>query len=202
MDNIDIHLLFPKTVAKTIVNLSVQEKSMLNVTYNNNVFVSSKGGNSPEMSHDLYVLNGMPWLADKFNNVITEFTKNFLKWDNTRTKMSTSWFTKTKKGQESVYHSHANNIYSGVFYWDNVEKAKITFENFNLGHHWEIQPKELNQYNNCQYSFELEDCELLIFPSELHHKIEPWIHEEDRKSLAFNWIPIGELGVSDSRVVL
>ena len=99
MDNIDIHLLFPKTVAKTIVNLSVQEKSMLNVTYNKNVFVSSKGGNSPEMSHDLYVLNGMPWLANKFNNVITEFTKNFLKWDNTRTKMSTSWFTKTKNSK-------------------------------------------------------------------------------------------------------
>jgi uncharacterized protein (TIGR02466 family) len=190
----DIYCLFPKVVAKTSLSLTIEEKNNLNVIYDNKTFIPSKGVNSPDMSQDLYVLNDVTWLADKFNTVAKNFTENYLKWEKTKLKLSTSWFTKTKLGQESSLHTHANHILSGVFYWNNTDNCKITFENLNPGHHWEILP------NNNSNTFTLGDCELIIFPSELHHKIEPWTGKEDRKSLAFNWIPSGEIGSFDSKV--
>lgn len=205
---IDIHLLFPKVVARATIPLSTDEEAKLNVAYDNTEFVPTRqmdkdsGHDVIEMSYGLDVLNNLPWLADKINNTVNSFKVNMMRWEKTEFRLSTSWFTKTKPGQYSNMHKHANNIYTGVYYWGNEEPCEITLEDYDPGHHWEIAPEEYNPLNRSDWSFKMGNYELLIFPSEVHHKIQPWHGKGIRKSLAINWSPYGEVGFGDSKVFI
>ena len=89
-------------------------------------------------------------------------------------KITTSWLTKTLCNQKAPYHNHNNCMYSGVLYLKTPkEKAAITFEN---------------------YENKTSPGDIVIFPSELFHKININKFNEERISLAFNFFPVGKLG--------
>jgi hypothetical protein len=45
-----------------------------------------------------------------------------------------------------------------------------------------------------------ENNVLILFPSDLEHSIEKNLSEENRYSLAFNILPLGEIGSEDSKI--
>ena len=61
-----------------------------------------------------------------------------------------------------------------------------------------IESQESNIHNSMYWSIPPQRNKLLFFPSYLQHQIDKHSGENNRKSLAFNIVPIGEYGEGDS----
>jgi len=131
-------------------------------------------------------------------NKFYRYAHNILKYTNQKFAISTSWITKTLPGKDSEIHRHRNSMFSGVLYLKtSPREAKIKF--------WDKQkegfylvPSEYNLYNSERYILGFSEKNLIFFPSELQHKVEINNTDINRLSLAFNIIPIGKFGDSDS----
>jgi hypothetical protein len=204
LDNpVDIHLLFPKVVAHTKVALTENEELELLDVYNNTKFCSTRPfdkENVVEMSESLDIMSELPFLKSKCFDIFNDFKNKIMRQETTSFKMTTSWFTKTKPGQNNGFHKHGNQDYSMVFYFGNSSPVQITFEDFNPGHNREITSVELNQLNRGDWTFDMNNNELLIFPSEVYHKIQPFTGEGVRKSIAINLTATGQFGFGDSKI--
>lgn len=121
------------------------------------------------------------------------YTKEILKYDH-EFKMTTSWFTKTEKGEESNYHNHRNSYISCVLYIDvNNESGDISFVNYADNKIFQLTPTEYNVYNSESIKIKPQKGMIIFFPSEVHHKIIINKSNISRTSLACNFIPIGDL---------
>ena len=60
---------------------------------------------------------------------------------------------------------------------------------------------ESNIHNSREWIITPTDNFLILFFSQLRHKIMPNYSTEDRFSLAFNILPEGEFGTGDSRII-
>ena len=183
---IHIHQLFPKVIARTQLNLSDEHYKKLMDIYKNTDFVTTKPDvkNEVSMSSSLDVLSSI----------------EFLKLNNTNFKITTSWFTQSKETQTNSFHKHSNNDFSIVYYFGNLNNVKITFEDFNPGHNRELVPTEEFDYNVVSKTFEMKNNDLIIFPSEVYHKIESFKGYDIRKSLALNLTAVNEFGFGDSKI--
>lgn len=104
-----------------------------------------------------------------------------------------SWLNWTYKGEYHHTHNHPNSIISGVFYIKaNKDKDSITFTKPEYKQ-IDIIPRNLNDYNSSEVDFIVDNFELLLFPSNLYHRVNT-IQEGERISLAFNSFVKGELG--------
>ena len=115
----------------------------------------------------------------------------------TRMQITTSWFIKARTNEESNYHTHANSMLSAVYYWNNENNNKIYFENHNKSA-WLVEHNKPNIYNTSGWWLEAENDLLVIFPSELSHKVGINQGTQIRNCLAINLIPVGKFGLNDS----
>ena len=88
-------------------------------------------------------------------------------------------------------------MFSGVFYFTD-DNSSIKFQNFNKNTSFNIIPKEFNVFNSSSWEIKPPKGTILLFPSEVYHYVN--ISNKDRKSLAFNIVPVGEYGGGDSKV--
>ncbi|MEZ5491987.1 MAG: putative 2OG-Fe(II) oxygenase [Gammaproteobacteria bacterium] len=130
-----------------------------------------------QISKNLKVLDENANLKKAFVDIINDYTKNVMLYENTFY-MTTSWFTKTEKNKISVLHNHGNAMFSAVYYFDLPEgkKSKITFEK-PVTNQFDLKPTTYNVLNGPSYVFELGNDTVLIFPSYLKHKVNR--HEND-----------------------
>jgi len=106
-------------------------------------------------------------------------------------KILNSWSTKVEKNYNSQVHVHTNTWLSGVYYtqdnssiefiknWANSSFFNLEFNN------------SKNIYSSTKWDLKVKKNTLLIFPSELQHKIKKNLLKENRYSIAFNILPIG-----------
>ena len=133
-------------------------------------------------------------LVKEINNEFTMFQNEYMKYTNNNFEITTSWATITKPKQESNFHNHFNSMYSGIFYINTPKNSgNIMFEDFR-DKRYNLEPNEHNDYNSHAYMFEPKPGMLILFPSEVHHKILKNNSNEDRYSIAFNMIPKGGIG--------
>lgn len=114
--------------------------------------------------------------------------------NNIHFRITQSWLNWTKPGQHHHKHSHPNSVISGCFYINaNKETDKIFFykEEYKA---IKITPNEWNPYNSESWWYSVGTNDLIFFPSNLVHTVEPVGGEETRISLAFNAYPTGHLG--------
>ena len=115
--------------------------------------------------------------------------------------LSTSWFTKSIKGDIGSSHMHKNCWFSGIYYYGDYDEnsGKLFIENplpslssFN------DRIVDANKFNTPISVVAPEKNRMIIFPSYLMHSID--IHNSDliRYSLAFNIVPSGYYGEIDS----
>ena len=164
-------------------------------------FTASPGSHRAEISKDLRVLEKYADFRQLMLKYFYQFSKEFLKYDG-EFGISTSWFTKIRTGCSSQYHFHKNSFYSGVLYfgeYSNDNGGAIRFnsplEQFS---DYQISPKEYYIGNCNEYNVYPIKNLLLLFPSYLSHRIGDYKGKTPRYSLAFNVVPIGEYGQSDS----
>ena len=106
-----------------------------------------------------------------------------------------SWLNFTKESESHHPHAHPNSLLSGVFYF-NAEKEidNISFFQNNYDRIY-IESDKHNKYNATSYSFAVNSGDLLLFPSNLHHKVNTKKGKNLRVSLAFNVFFTGNIGV-------
>lgn len=136
-----------------------------------------------------------PQFKDLKNLLIKEskkYYKDILKYSNDF-KITTSWFTKTLKDESSNYHKHSNALISGVLYLKVPKNSgDINFQVYN-DETFHLDCTEYNIYNSTNYTFETFPNLLIMFPSNLYHKILKSESNEPRISLAFNMMPYGDI---------
>jgi uncharacterized protein (TIGR02466 family) len=113
-----------------------------------------------------------------------------------------SWLNIIEPGESHQPHWHANSIISGVFYVAVEEDDMISFHDIahhRMKHTILIEPTEYQALNADIFRININNNELLLFPSWLDHGIEP--NEKattDRISLAFNVFVKGNIGDHES----
>lgn len=104
-----------------------------------------------------------------------------------------SWCNYTKEGQYHHSHAHPNSFISGVFYIQaDKAKDKIYFLK-NEYQRIKIAAAEYNSFNSESWWFETGENDLVLFPSNLTHKVEKVVGK-DRISLSFNTFLKGFMG--------
>ena len=155
------------------------------------------------ISNSIHVLddNKFKFLKDKLMKEFYLYASDVMGYTN-EFEITTSWFTMSTKGQSSNFHNHSNCMISAVLYLQTSENSgNIIFENFN-NERYSLHIKEYNVFNSPRWSLKPEDGQLVIFPSEVHHKIAENKSDTTRYSLAFNLIPTGALGVGSPYDIL
>ena len=152
---------------------------------------------SVSISKSILELENFIDLKKQLMNELNIFFHNVMNYES-EFKITTSWFTKSQNSQSSNYHNHNNSMFSGVLYLQTDENSgDISFEDFN-NRRYKLNVKEYNIYNCTEYQIKPIDGLLILFPSEVHHKILKNNSNIVRHSLAFNIIPVGEIGSNDS----
>ena len=113
--------------------------------------------------------------------------------------MSTSWSTKVNPNVTTTSHNHKNSMFSGVLYLN----QKI-FLQFYLNQINSIiifnRTIEFNDFNSESWIVKPSSWEIIFFPSHIKHNICKNESDEDRFSIAMNFLPIGAYGNNDSKV--
>lgn len=197
----DIIPLFSKVFYKNQLDVDVKKY----VSLIENKFQNS-GTNSPTDVDNIALTSSSRFVLDaqKFvdlKNIIMKefnnFSRDIMHFQNDF-QMTTSWFTKSHKNQSSNYHNHNNCMYSGILYLQtDCNSGDISFENYN-DQRYRLNVNEYNIYNSKEWQFKPIDGLIIIFPSEVHHKILKNNSDIVRHSVAFNFAPVGKLGYGDS----
>jgi len=106
-------------------------------------------------------------------------------------KILNSWSTKVEKNHQSQPHVHTNTWISGVYYTQ--DNSSIRFiKNWSSSSFFNLEFNNSNNiYSATKWDLKVKKNTLLIFPSELQHKIKKNELEENRYSIAFNVLPVG-----------
>ena len=138
-------------------------------------------------------------LPDLKKNILLHaehFIKNVLEYD-VNFKINSSWATEVIPKGFSQKHSHAHSFISGVYYPEYDKNFKISFYKKNHNPFWSLNVKKWNIYNSKKWTFMPNKNSIFLFLSDLEHEIVKNTSNKNRYSIAFNIIPIGQLGYED-----
>jgi uncharacterized protein (TIGR02466 family) len=209
-NNLELLTLFSKVVCLSNIELNKEEELILDDYINKTEFVKHKDfnkniSNSVQGTKDRYMFKNtsLHFLQNKILDKFNDFKNNVLNYKNNEFVINTSWITKSNKNQSGDFHNHNHCMYSGVYYYRVPENSgNIKFNNFE-DKRFILIPEKYNIYNSTSYIINTKKDLLIFFPSEMYHKIQFNNSEEgDRYSIAFNLLPVGELGSGDSKITL
>ena len=151
------------------------------------------------------ILEDYPKIRDLLLEKFVEVAEEYLEYYSKDYIISTSWITHTQKGDKSNIHKHLNSFWSGVYYFqDEYEKgtAELSFSSPNE-HQTDVyfDESDIKRYvisNSNAWVITPMPKLLLLFPSYLEHEILIHNVNTERLSLAFNIMPTGRWGTSDS----
>jgi len=157
--------------------------------------------NNSDISIDRYLLNSMPELKTEIENHCENYVRKYLTVkDNAQFYLQNSWCNIHKPGEESQIHYHGGSLLSGVYYPIFPENSgDISFYRAvsytNLFHSTiRVEFDENNNVNAETYTIRLKEGSIVIFPSQLEHKVQKNNSDQNRYSLAFNFFVKGKFG--------
>ena len=111
-----------------------------------------------------------------------------------RLAITQSWLNKNEKGESHHEHVHPNSMISGVWYPVIHDKLPpIQFRN-RVQREVELSTERFNTFNSATFTLPLNPGELILFPSNLTHSVQPNLGDEERMSLSFNTWVKGNMG--------
>jgi uncharacterized protein (TIGR02466 family) len=150
------------------------------------------------ISKNYNILDDINYLKDEIENNIKNYLNNIMKLK-INFQFTTSWVTKTPPNGYSQKHAHSNSFLSGVYYPIGDKNFSIKF--YKKSDFWCIRNIETNNLNAGWYNINIsENSVLILFPSDLKHSIEKNLSNKKRYSIAFNTLPLGEIGDGDSKI--
>ena len=152
------------------------------------------------ISQDLNVLKKYKNLNKEINKAVDATLKDILMLKNINYRIFSSWLTKVEPKTSSHSHNHANSWLSGVYYPKGDPGFSVRFF-YDDTRPFYTPPTEYNIYNSKDWTLFPEDNHLILFFSQLRHKIMLNQATKDRFSLAFNILPKGEFGDIDYKTI-
>lgn len=196
-----IYPLFSKVLSTADLHLNDTQWNIIRKTVKEEPFKNVSQASS--MTESCHVLDNpnLKFLEKRLTLEIKAYCNMFLKYKD-KFKITTSWFTNTKKGGFSEFHNHSNAMFSGVLYIEADKSTdKIAFSSFKTST-WLLEFTEQNIYNSQKILLPTYPGLLLLFPAEVFHRIETNTQNKDRVSLAFNVVPTGSIGYNDCSLTL
>jgi len=127
-------------------------------------------------------------------NILLE-SENFLNQiglSNNEKYISSMWVNVNKYRDYNLSHNHGGrgNVLSGCYYVKRkINSGNIVFLRDDKMHEVTFSDdilKEYNQVTSTRWIISTEISDLVLFPANLNHYVEPNMEEEDRISIAFN----------------
>ena len=180
--------LFPTPVAFWNLNITEEEKAFIR-----NLEQRPNQGNTTSKNN--YLLDKLPRIKGFVNHCLDEYmTAIYAPKHEVKPYITQSWANYTKPGQFHHKHAHPNSFISGCvyiaakgdkifFYKDGYQQIKLPTENY-------------NPYNSESWWFEVNEGDVILFPSSLTHMVQT-VDGEERISIAFNTFLKGTIGGAD-----
>jgi len=157
-------------------------------------------GTTALLGENLNILKKYKGLKKEINKAVDATLKEILMLKNINYKIFSSWLTKTRPGDCWNSHTHYNSWLTGVYYPKSNPAFSIKFYDDNTSI-FGTPPTEHNLYNSTEWTIVPEDNNLILFFSQVRHKIRLNTSNQNRFSLAFNILPKGEFGTIDSKSI-
>lgn len=194
--------LFSKIVSVDIdnkINFSETEKKKLKKLVLKQDYRKNEKDITLLSSKSFHILDELPSIKTKFENYFNNFNDVYLKYDN-KFKLSTVWSTKSSHLSYCEFHNHSNHFYSGVYYVDvDDDCGEIEFCDFTPCT-FELSVREYNYNNLKSWRIKPKNNMILLFPSQMHHKVHVNNSKKDRYSIALNFFPVGKIGIGDTQI--
>jgi len=188
----NIHSLFPQPVAQVNLNRKLTEEE-----YNCIMTQELRPDFVNAISNDFKVLDRpelkqIKAFCEYYTNIF--FEKVFDPMTEIKPQLTLSWVNYNKKGDWCNEHNHSNSVISGVFYVQTYDNDAIMFHNEPQFRQLSWLNREDNPWNAEMAMFPAIEGDLLLFKSDMKHRVVPVQHDKVRVSLAFNaWIS-GDIG--------
>ena len=161
------------------INLLKIQKDKNNVNY-----ISNVGGFQSQSLNSLD--NNIK--ENLFIKPATEYIKKFNK--DYKIELSNFWINSNNKNDYNLLHNHTECNISGVYYVKAPENSgRIVFQNGDLT---KMNSKNQFYFDDAnfysRYFLPVNQYDLILFPSETFHYVEPNRSDEERISVAFNLI--------------
>jgi len=192
------HLRNIPICSNTLFIYELDIKEDLTLKFTEEKFIS--GAHTVLITKDLNILKKYKELNKEINKAVDLTIKKTLMLKNINYRICTSWLTKTKTKGFSDSHIHTNSWLSGIYYPKSDPGFSIKFFYDNTTQFF-TKPTEYNMYNSREGVIVPQDNFLILFFSQLRHKVMPNKSKKDRFSLSFNLLPKGEFGVNDSKII-
>ena len=145
-------------------------------------------------SSDENILSKLPNLENIIRTHVDEYLYNVLSVKKSfEYIISDCCFVRVEPDGGSNLHFHSNSLFSGVIYISVSNKSNITFSLFertpSCTVKYNLPFKSYNVSNCLNWTVEVEDKQVLIFPAGLYHKVNKNMSNERRYSIAFNIMP-------------
>ena len=146
-------------------------------------------------THDFYVISKNKKLVRNIESIVNELLSEI--GYICPFKMTTSWFTHIEPGRRVDPHHHCNSVWSAVFYFYSDCSALI-FEKDKPNISVKYKPKDYDLVIDGCLGFRAKHGQMLVFPSHLRHYSDLNATNENRYSLAMNFMPYGYAKSNDS----
>ena len=171
---------------------------------------SDNGGYSNGWMSQTQWLTSQPEIRAVVEYNLSKYVYDVLQVDETKHQLehTSSWVNKHNHGDSGHGHAHNNAMFSGVMYFKvPPDSGDLTFFVPAMIPTWCTQTlypevKEYNIHNMRESRIPVKDGMIIIFPAHLTHSININNSNQERYSMAFNYILRGEYGYDDTRLVL
>ena len=160
-----------------------------------NLFNGHKNTNRNRQSVDNFILDNpeLENIRKWINLKINEYARNVM-GSNSEMVITQSWLNKSGKGESHHEHQHPNSMISGVWYPQTNENLPPIEFRTSSARDVTMEIERYNQFNSATFMLPMKMGELIIFPSNLSHSVQPNQSDEERISLSFNTWPKGNMG--------
>lgn len=188
----NLHHIFPTPVALFKSYVLPEEKEFIF-----SLEQRPNTGNTTSKNNYLFRLPEMSRLSQTVDQCLLEFmTKIYAPKHRVTPYVTQSWANYTKPGQFHHKHAHPNSFISGCIYIS-AKSDKIFF--YRDGYRQiEIPTEQYNLYNSSSWWFEVNEGDVILFPSSLTHMVETLGDKEERISISFNTFLKGTIGDPDT----
>lgn len=151
------------------------------------------------ITEDLYIfeLPEMKAVKDAVQDALDLYASEVMGIEQ-RLYVTQSWALANAPGVGMHAHSHSNSLISGSLYFAELPepRSKMIFEKYTHYRQLEINPAQAKQnVFNTPVNVVLPNThDLILFPSELNHMVEPNTSNVPRYSIAFNTFLKGQIG--------
>lgn len=190
-----IRPLFPKFIFSTFYKNGFTEE---NTSFIKKIHFKNNIHNTISVDQKILEKKELVNLNIFINEVLNNFIQDLYKpKNNLKIYITESWLNITKENEQHHYHRHPNSFLSGVFYIKTNPNDSITF--FDEYKIFDIESLEYNDFTMSSLNFNVQDNQLILFPSSITHCVKVNNFKDLRISIAFNTFLSGIINNCDSK---